>query len=226
MRSMIECQDLEKSFVTPAEVVTALRTVDLTVERGTFLAISGPSGCGKTTLLNVISGLELPNTGSVHIEQTELTQLSDAKRTDLRLHRIGVVFQDNNLVPEFNCLDNVLLPLEVRGFDLSEARHFAQHALDSMGVGELGRRLPAQISGGQRQRVGIARALAGDKPLLVADEPTGALDSANSAALFALIRKLCDGGLTAVVASHDAAISQFADRTLAMRDGSFDAPSS
>lgn len=224
MPLVIECDGLDKTFVTPAEHITALRAVNLALEQGAFVAIRGPSGCGKTTLLNVISGLDVPDAGFVRIEETGLGSLSEARRTDLRLRRIGVVFQDNNLVPEFTCLDNVILPLEVRGFTRPDARRAAQEALESMGVGELAGRLPMQVSGGQRQRVGIARALAGDKPVLIADEPTGALDSANSTALFALIRELCDGGLTAVVASHDRSISLYADRTLTMRDGSIDAP--
>lgn len=226
MPPVIACDRLCRSFVTPGEQITALDTVSLSIEQGSFVAIKGPSGCGKTTLLNAISGLEVPDSGSVRIKGTPIGGLSDKDRANLRLHLIGVAFQDNNLIPEFTCLDNVLLPLEVRGYSRADAHRAAEEALESMGVGGLAHRKPTQVSGGQRQRVGIARALAGDKPILVADEPTGALDSVNSTALFALIRNLCDGGLTAVVASHDATISQFADCTLTMRDGLLDAPNS
>lgn len=219
---MIQCVDVARSFVSPAETVAALDGISLHVPRGAFYVLRGPSGCGKTTLLNIVAGLDSADSGSVIVRGQRISDLSPSLRSSFRLHNIGVVFQDHNLIGEFTCLDNVLLPLELMVPRLADPRHEAELALTKMGVGGLAHRLPGDVSGGQRQRVGIARALAGAKALLLADEPTGSLDSVNSRALFQLIRDLCDAGLTALVASHDPEIESYADTTVRMRDGRFE----
>ncbi len=217
----IQCSGVRREFVSPAESVVALMNVHLEVEAGTLVAVRGPSGCGKTTLLNLLAGLDIADQGTVCVLGDRLEALSEERRAAKRLSEVGVVFQDHNLIAEFDCLDNVMLPLEVRGMPRATARFAAESALRQVGVADLAQRRPGEISGGQRQRVGIARALAGDKRILLADEPTGSLDSANSTLLFDQIRTLCDSGLTAVVASHDDAVDSVADRTIYMRDGEF-----
>lgn len=209
-----------KSFQVGTEVVTAVARVNLAVDAGEFACIYGASGSGKTTLLNVLAGLDTLDAGEVVIGKVALSGASEGRRADIRLHNIGVVFQTNNLLPEFTAQENVALPLMVRGYTREKAEHAAAEALKSVGLADFGARLPGRMSGGQRQRVGIARALAGEQALLVADEPTGALDSHNSSQLFGLMRSLCDERRTAVVlATHDPLARDFADSVYLMVDG-------
>lgn len=210
---------LSKTFALQSETVQAVVQVDVTVERGEMVCILGDSGSGKTTLLNLFAGLERPTDGSLHVCGADLAGMDADDRAALRLRRVGVVFQDHNLLDEFTALENVLLPLEVAGWDREQARSSALDRLDRVGIRELADRYPRQLSGGQRQRVGIARALVGERELLVADEPTGALDSANSMQLFRILRTMCDDGHTVVLATHELRATEFADRTLRMSDG-------
>ncbi|WP_309617105.1 ABC transporter ATP-binding protein [Salinibacterium sp.] len=194
--------------------------MDLLVHAGDFLLLRGASGSGKSTLLNVIGGLQPLDSGEVLVAGTDVASADDDTLARLRLEHVGVVFQENNLIREFDASENVQLPLRARGFSGSAALEDAKTMLGSVGLGELARRMPSQLSGGQRQRVGIARALVGGRSVLLADEPTGALDSKNSLAIFRLLRTLADDGVCVVVASHDRAAERFASRMAQMSDGS------
>lgn len=211
--------DATRSYRTPAEVVHALDGVTLAASWGQFLCIHGPSGSGKSTLLNVIAGLDLVDSGQVQVDGHELSQLSENERAHLRLTTIGVVFQGDVLVEEFTAAENVALPLEARGIKSEAALAQAAEALEQVGIGALGPRWPREMSGGQRQRVGIARALVGGRRLLLADEPTAALDRANSASLFALLADLCSQGALVIVCSHDPLAGKYADIVYNLVDG-------
>ena len=183
------------------------------------MCVFGASGSGKTTLLNLLAGLDLPDSGEVQVGGVNVGGLDESGRARLRLRTLGVVFQDYNLLEEFTAAENVALPLEAAGADAGPARDEAFGQLARVGLAGLEARYPHQLSGGQRQRVGIARALTGQRAILLADEPTGSLDSAATAELFALIRTLCDDGLLAVVCSHDPECRRFADTVYEMTDG-------
>ena len=209
-----------KTFTTNADTVVALDAVDFDLDSGQVACVYGASGSGKTTMLSVLAGIETLDSGTVSVDGEDFTGSSEAKRADLRLHRVGVVFQTNNLLPEFTALENVLLPLLVRGHRRHIAAMEARQALAAVGIEQLADRLPAQMSGGQRQRVGIARALAGEQRLLLADEPTGALDSENSKALFELLRhRATTDGTAIVIATHDPIAQDYADAVFHMVDG-------
>lgn len=220
MGALARVDSVSKRYRSGVEVVVAVDDASFTVCPGEFACVYGASGSGKTTLLNLLAGIEVADSGSVVVAGESLVGRSEAARADIRLHRIGVVFQSNNLLPEFTARENVALPLRVRGMARAEADASADTALGSVGLSGLGDRLPERMSGGQRQRVGIVRALAGGQPLLLADEPTGALDSENSRSLFGLMRALCDDRGTAVVlATHDPLAGEFADSVYGMVDG-------
>lgn len=213
-----------KKFTVGEDVIVAVNEVSLSVRRGEFACIYGASGSGKTTLLNLIAGIDTADSGEVLVAGESLTGRSEGRRADIRLRSIGVIFQSNNLMPEFTARENVALPLLIRGLSRAAAAAAATDALRSVGLSELGNRLPARMSGGQRQRVGIARALAGGQRLIVADEPTGALDSSNSTELFELMRRLCDErGTALVLATHDPLAKNFADSIYLMVDGTISA---
>jgi putative ABC transport system ATP-binding protein len=216
---MIELRDVCVTFHDANEAVRAAARVTLSVERGEFVLLGGASGSGKSTLLNVIAGLQPFDSGEAVVAGVDLAIASETELASLRLERVGVVFQENNLIREFSASENVQLPLRARGYSAAEASAEAGIMLNIVGLGELGRRLPVQLSGGQRQRVGIARALVGGRSVLVADEPTGALDTTNSVAIFELLRGFADEGVCVLVASHDPAAESFADRVVHMRDG-------
>lgn len=213
-------EQVSKRYVSPVETVVALDAVDFGVRRGELACVYGASGSGKSTLLNVLAGIDLPDSGTVTVTGQQLQRSSERARADLRLRHVGVMFQADNLLAELSASDNVALPLQVQGLSRRAAKQTAAEALVQLGIGSLGERLPAQLSGGQRQRVGIARALAGGKQLVLADEPTGALDTENSRRLFQLLRRLCDETGTAVVlATHDPTAIDVADSTWHMHDG-------
>jgi putative ABC transport system ATP-binding protein len=211
--------DVSRCFAASPEPVWAVRDASFSVDAGSFVCLVGASGAGKSTLLNVIAGLDSATSGTILVDDTDVGALSEEQRARLRLERVGVVFQDHNLIEEFTACENVMLPLEVLGVRVAEARDRAEAELDRVGLDGLGERYPAQLSGGQRQRVGIARALVGGRRLLLADEPTGALDSVNSRALFELLRGLCDQGTTVLLGTHELMSQDFADTIYEMRDG-------
>lgn len=210
---------VHKTYRRGPERIRALADASIRVPAGRFVCIYGASGSGKSTLLGVMAGIDVPDSGRVRVVDAQMEQLSSSARAKIRLRLIGVVFQDDNLIDELSARENVALPLMARGVPYRQAVASADAELERLAVGDLAQRRPPEMSGGQRQRVGIARALAGEKRLLLADEPTGALDSANSALLFESIAELCRAHATAVVATHDPLARRFADEVWQMSDG-------
>jgi putative ABC transport system ATP-binding protein len=217
--SVLEMRGIGKTYGEgPAEVV-ALADVDLAVGPGTMVAVMGPSGSGKSTLLTIAGSLEAPSSGEVLVGGTGLTGMSRDELARLRRRSIGYVFQDFNLLPGLTAVENVALPLELDGVRARRARQSGLEALDRLGLAERAGHFPDQLSGGERQRVAIARAVVGDRRLLLADEPTGALDSATGEAVMRLLLTACKQGLAAVVVTHDAQLASWADRVVFLRDG-------
>jgi lipoprotein-releasing system ATP-binding protein len=203
-----------------AVTTTLVDHVDLTVEKGEFLAITGPSGCGKSSLLYLLGLLDAPTEGEIYIAGQETSRLSEAEKAALRLRMLGFVFQFHFLLPEFSALNNVLMPMRTLGrLPLKEMRTKAVSLLTSLGLGGQVDKLPSQMSGGQRQRVAIARALANDPEIVMADEPTGALDSASTEQVFSILRDIADHGRTVVVVTHDLSLAARADRRIRIVDG-------
>lgn len=216
---MISLRDVNLRYSSEAETVDALVDVTLDIAAGQLVTVFGTSGSGKTTLLNVLSGLSVPDSGDVIVNDREISRLDESGRAHVRLTEVGLVFQDHNLIPEFSALENVMLPLRGRGIGDREASTEAESMLAAVGLEGLGRRMPTQLSGGQKQRVGIARALVGGRSTLLADEPTGALDSENSRTVFSLLRTVAAQEVTVVIATHDPLAREIADRVVLMRDG-------
>jgi putative ABC transport system ATP-binding protein len=203
---------------TPAEVV-ALRGVDLEVARGEFVAIMGPSGSGKSTLMNLIGGLDTPTSGVYECDGVDVATLDPEELAALRRDKIGFVFQGFNLLPRMDALHNVAMPLGYARVPHGERLGLAREALEAVGLGERTGHLPSEMSGGQQQRVAIARALINRPPILLADEPTGALDSKTGEEILALFKRLRDEDHTVVLITHDAEVAAHADRTFVMHDG-------
>ena len=199
--------------------VRALVGVDLAVEPGALVAVMGPSGSGKSTLLTIAGSLEEPTGGEILVGGAALSSMSRNERARLRRRSIGYVFQDFNLLAGLTAAENVALPLELDGTKARVARVVAMRALEELGVADRAFRFPDELSGGERQRVAIARAVVGDRNLLLADEPTGALDSANGEAVMRLLRTACARGVAGVIVSHDAQLASWADRVVFLRDG-------
>lgn len=219
-QELVQVDHVTKVFGQDLNRVVAVDDVTMSFGLGELVCLQGASGSGKSTLLNLMTGLALPDSGTIEVDGEVVSSMSEDQRADLRLRRVGVIFQDNNLVQELTADENVALPLLALGAPAKDAREVARAALERVGVGDVGRRHPNQMSGGQRQRVGIARGLVGDRKVLVADEPTGALDSANSVELFRLLRELCDSGSAGVlVATHDPLAVSYATRTVTVQDG-------
>jgi putative ABC transport system ATP-binding protein len=216
---VLELRSVSRVHGTGAAEVHALRAVSLQVAVGELVAVMGPSGSGKSTLLTLAGGLDSPTSGAVLVEGTELGTLSRGALAGLRRRSIGYVFQDFNLVPALTAAENVALPRELDGDSSRAARRLATAALDEVGIGELADRFPDDMSGGQQQRVAIARALVGDRRLVLADEPTGALDSETGEAVLRLLRQRCDAGASGVLVTHEARHAGWADRVVFLRDG-------
>lgn len=218
-QALVTATGVTRAYRSAVETVWAAHDVNLTAYAGELVCIYGSSGSGKSTLVNLLAGLDGAEAGDVRVGGVEVGALGEDGRARLRLDTVGVVFQDPNLIDEFTAAENVALPLEARDVHRREARSQALDQLHRVGLAGLEDRLPAQMSGGQRQRVGIARALVGERRILLADEPTGALDSTNSVAIFGLIRQLCDEGVLAMVCSHDERCRGYADTVYEMVDG-------
>ncbi|MFB7090801.1 ABC transporter ATP-binding protein [Streptomyces sp. NPDC056296] len=217
--ALIRTRGVCKAYRSEVETVWAARDVDFNARPGEFVCIYGASGSGKSTLLNLLAGLDLADTGEIQVGGVEVSTASEKERAKLRLRTVGVVFQDHHLIQEFTAAENVALPLEALGLTTAQARAEALQQLSRVGLAGLEDRMPGQLSGGQRQRVGMARALTGQRAVLLADEPTGALDSVATGELFDLIRKLCDEGVLAVVCSHDPRCREYADTVYEVVDG-------
>jgi putative ABC transport system ATP-binding protein len=218
--TMLELRQVSRSYGQGTAQVHALREVSLSVDEGAMVAVMGPSGSGKSTLLTIAGTLEEPTGGEVLIAGQPVAGMSRNARARLRRRTVGYVFQDFNLLPGLTAAENVALPLELDGRAARKARVAGLRALERLGLGERSAHYPDQLSGGERQRVAIARAMAGERRLLLADEPSGALDSANSEAVMRLLHDACqDAGMGVVVVTHDAQLASWADQVLFLRDG-------
>lgn len=219
MTPVLELRGVTRVFGQGETAVHALRDVDLAVTAGELVAVMGTSGSGKSTLLHLAGGLDTATAGDVVVEGRRLADLGAAGVAALRRRAIGYVFQQFNLVPSLSALENVMLPLELDGVALRTARSQASVALADVGLGGLERRFPDDLSGGQQQRVAVARALVGERRLVLADEPTGALDSHTGDEVLRLLRRRCDEGAAGVLVTHDARHAAWADRIVFLRDG-------
>jgi len=217
--TVLELDAVERTLGTGASITQALRGVSLSVAAGELVAVMGPSGSGKTTLLTLAGGLDTADRGRVLVDGTDLGGLSRRGLAARRRRSIGFVFQELNLVPGLTAVENTGLPLELDGRGVRAARRGALEALGTVGIAELADRFPDDLSGGQQQRVAIARALVGDRRLLLADEPTGALDTATGDAVLRLLRERCDAGVAVLLVTHEARHAAWADRVVFLRDG-------
>ncbi|MCP3972921.1 MAG: ABC transporter ATP-binding protein [bacterium] len=216
---VLDVRGVSRSFDDGHQSVVAVNDVSLSVDRGEMVAVMGASGSGKSTLLHLAGGLDVASSGRVLVEGTDLGSLSVAARATLRRRAIGVVFQEYNLLESLTAVENVSLPLELDNRRRAESRSAAIAALDEVGLGGLVDRFPADLSGGERQRVAIARGLVGHQVLVLADEPTGALDSINGEEVLRLLRRRCGSGAAALLVTHDARLAAWADRIVFLRDG-------
>jgi putative ABC transport system ATP-binding protein len=216
---MIELLNAGKTYHQGVREVHALRDVSFRIKKGEFLSIMGPSGSGKSTLLNLIGGLDQPTTGKIYLDGRPLHGISDDELTLLRRRRVGFIFQFFNLLPVLTAVENVTLPLLLEGLPLSEIRPRAVLLLEQVGLGERMEHRPEQLSGGEMQRVAIARALITDPAVLLADEPTGNLDSHTSEEIFMLLRSLNEKGQTIVMVTHDAKAAAYGSRIITLKDG-------
>ncbi|HEV3211757.1 MAG TPA: ABC transporter ATP-binding protein [Acidimicrobiales bacterium] len=217
--SALELHEVFKTFGDGPAAVHALRDVSLFVDEGELVAVMGPSGSGKTTLLTIAGGLEDPTSGEVVVAGEPLSRLSRGRKSALRRRSVGYVFQDYNLLAGLSAIENVSLPLELDGTPARRAQALALEAMEAFDVGDKGHKFPDELSGGERQRVAIARATVGDRRLLLADEPSGALDSVNAEGVMRTIHAACQRGVAAVVVTHDAKLASWADRVVFIRDG-------
>jgi putative ABC transport system ATP-binding protein len=217
--SFLELRRVSKSYGVGAAEVNAIQEIELSVERGALVAVMGPSGSGKSTLLTIAGSLEEPTSGEVVIDGESLQEMSRNDKARLRRRTIGYVFQDFNLLAGLTAVENVALPLELDGLSAKKAHAAGLAALEELGLGDRAIHYPDQLSGGERQRVSIARAVVGDRHLLLADEPSGALDSTNGEAVMRMILGACRKGVAAVVVTHDAQLASWADRVVFLRDG-------
>jgi putative ABC transport system ATP-binding protein len=218
--TMLELRQVSKVYGRGATEVHALDRISLSVDEGAMVAVMGPSGSGKSTLLTIAGSLEEPTEGQVIVRGAELGRMSRNDKARLRRRTIGYVFQDYNLLPGLTAAENVSLPLELDGLAGRKARAAGLAALEELGLTDEADRYPDQLSGGERQRVAIARAVVGDRRLLLADEPSGALDSGNAESVMRMVHDACkNGGMAAVVVTHDAQLASWADRVLFLRDG-------
>lgn len=217
--SYLELRDISKVYGEGATEVRALERIDLAVEEGSLVAVMGASGSGKSTLLTIAGSLEDPSSGEVYVGGRPLSSLSRNAKARLRRRSIGYVFQDYNLLAGLSAVENVALPLELDGVSARQAQRRAKESLEEFGLDDRASHYPDQLSGGERQRVAIARAVVGGRQLLLADEPSGALDSTNAESVMRLILAACQRGLAAIVVTHDAKLASWAHRVIFLRDG-------
>jgi putative ABC transport system ATP-binding protein len=217
--AVLELRGVSKSYGDGSTTVRALSDVDLRIDTGQMVAIMGPSGSGKSSLLTIAGTLEEATAGSVIVDGVDVAAMSRSDRAAVRRRSIGFVFQDFNLLAGLTAAENVSMPMELDGIPMARARTSALEAIDALGLAERADHFPDDLSGGERQRVAIARAIVGERRLLLADEPTGALDSVNGEAVMRLLRRVTRDGAAVVVVTHDAQLASWADRVLFLRDG-------
>jgi putative ABC transport system ATP-binding protein len=217
--ALIRLDGVTKVFLTDEVETHALSNIQLTIGRGEYVAIAGPSGCGKSTLLSLLGLLDAPSAGTYTLDEKPVANLSPGERARIRNREIGFIFQSFNLIGDLSVIENVELPLTYRGMKATERRARAQEALERVGMGHRARHLPSQLSGGQQQRVAVARAVAGKPLILLADEPTGNLDSKSGEAVMELLRELHRDGATLCMVTHDPRYARHADRTVHLFDG-------
>ncbi|WP_019930126.1 ABC transporter ATP-binding protein [Nocardia sp. BMG111209] len=216
---MLELTDVVKEYRVGGQVVRALDRVDLRIESGEFTAIVGPSGSGKSTLLHLLGALDCPDSGSIRFRGEEIADLDDDRQSEFRRHRVGFVFQFFNLLPTLSAWENVAVPKLLDGTGLRRAKPRALELLELVGLADRAHHRPSELSGGQMQRVAVARALIMDPPLILADEPTGNLDSATGAAVLALLGDIAGRGNSVVMVTHDTSAVEYCDRVITLRDG-------
>ena len=219
MEHLIELKDIYKIYQMGEETVHALDGVDLTIDKGEFVAIVGQSGSGKSTAMNIIGCLDVPTSGTYHLGGIDVSTMEDDQQAEVRNKMLGFIFQQYNLIPKLNVLENVELPLLYAGASAAERRQRAMEALERVGLSDKHKNLPSQLSGGQQQRVSIARALAGNPSVILADEPTGALDSRTGREVLSFLQKLNREGNTVVLITHDNSIAIRAKRIVRLQDG-------
>lgn len=216
---IVDIKNVNKDYIQGKMSVNVLKDINLSVDKGEYIAIMGPSGSGKTTLMNIIGCLDVQTSGEYLLENQDVSKVNDDKMSDIRNQKIGFVFQQFHLLPKLNAMENVALPLLYRGYEKEERMKLASEALDKVGLGERKKFMPNQLSGGQCQRVAIARAIAGNPILLLADEPTGALDTKAGEQVMDLFKKLNDEGATIIMITHEQEIAEHANKIYYIRDG-------
>ena len=219
MEHLIELTDIYKIYPMGEETVHALDGVNITIDQGEFVAIVGSSGSGKSTAMNIIGCLDVPTSGTYHLGGVDVSTMEDDQQADIRNKMLGFIFQQYNLIPKLSVLENVELPLLYAGVPADQRRERAIRSLERVGLADKKKNLPSQLSGGQQQRVSIARALAGDPSVILADEPTGALDSKTGREVLGFLKKLNREGDTVVLITHDNSIAVKADRIIRLQDG-------
>ena len=219
MSEMLRTKELAKTYRTNGTSVLALRGVDLAIDQREFVAVMGPSGCGKSTMLNLLGGLDTPTAGEVHLAGDRIDTLSEARRAIMRRRQVGFVFQAYNLIGNLTVADNIELPALLAGCSARQARVRREELLEQLGVGDKARAVPASLSGGEQQRVAIARALVNTPTILLADEPTGNLDTESSREVMALISRYNAEGQTTVIVTHNHVVASSANRIVHLRDG-------
>ncbi|MCR9259537.1 MAG: ABC transporter ATP-binding protein [Pseudomonadaceae bacterium] len=216
---VVVCRGVSRTYQQESVPVHALSQVDFTVYPGEFVSLSGPSGSGKSTLLNIVGGLDRPDEGSVSVDGVDLGELSESKLAELRLHKLGFVFQAYNLIPVLSALENVEFIMQLQGVSPVERAERATAVLDRLGLADMLHRRPGELSGGQQQRVAVARAIVSEPVLLLADEPSANLDSSTTKDLLELLKQLNEEGMTIVTATHDTMVMSYALRQVHLRDG-------
>lgn len=219
MTGLVDINNMKKTYVMGSNMVKALDGVDLNIKHGEYISIVGPSGSGKSTLMNMIGCLDVPDSGSYMLDGVDVSDMNDKELAEIRSEKIGFVFQGFNLLPRLTALENVELPLIYRGYSHKKRREMAIEALDRVGLGDRVHHKPTELSGGQMQRVAVARALAGNPPVLLADEPTGNLDTHTGKEILAMLEKIHDQGNTIILITHDKELAGKAKRRIEIRDG-------